>query len=33
VLIGLPSSIVIFGEKKAEVMKLLGDQRDLFGDA
>jgi hypothetical protein len=30
VLIGLPASIVTFGESKAEVVKLLGDQRDLF---
>lgn len=29
-LIGLPSSIVTFGESKAEVRKLLGDEGDLF---
>ena len=32
VLIGLPASIVTFGESRAEVMKLLGDQLDLFRD-
>jgi hypothetical protein len=32
VLIGLTASIVTFGESKAEVVKLLGDQRDLFED-
>src|SRR5882757_6608264 len=31
VLIGLPSSIVTFGESRAEVKKLLGDDDDLFG--
>jgi hypothetical protein len=31
VLIGLPSSIVTFGESRAEVKKLLGDDGDLFG--
>jgi hypothetical protein len=27
----LPSSIVTFGESRAEVKKLLGDDDDLFG--
>ena len=32
VLIGLPSSIVTFGESKAAVMMLLGEEPDLFRD-
>jgi hypothetical protein len=30
VLIGLPASIVTFGESKAAVMMLLGEEPDLF---